>query len=56
MRRRVSKNKTDLNVMYDDIERERERERFNYSLLDIICRIYYTLNPKVISGDWGECK
>jgi hypothetical protein len=26
MRRRVSKNKTDLNVMYDDIERERERE------------------------------
>jgi hypothetical protein len=35
--------------MYDDIE----RERFNYSLLDIICRIYYTLNPKIISGDWG---
>lgn len=50
MRRRVSINKTDLNVMYDDIERYIQL----LFLLDIICRIYYTLNPKVISGNWGN--
>lgn len=49
MRRRVSTDKTDLNMMCYDIERD--IDRFSYCLLDIICRIYTIFNPKVISGD-----